>query len=199
MNVPAEDFLPQIVTVRTVTMHDLAEHPPAHKRRGQQFKAVIAAVFQHHNRGARLLIGIDQFPALFKRISAADLDRRHLPRPHTLDRLPNMYLPGGADEHEIDRRISQQFPIVFISARRRRTLLFDDPDRRTAAILIGVAHRDNLRRINREERSQEHAAPLSESYHADSDFIHCFDLPYFCAIAVFNFSSNASKSLSAWV
>ena len=106
------DFFPQVVTVSTGTVNDLAEQAHADHIQYHQFSLTVITVFQEHIWCTGSLLGSDKLVALFYRISTADLTSHRNALFHAVGHYLCMVFPGGDYNHAVNKILVDQLFVI---------------------------------------------------------------------------------------
>ena len=114
---PKRDLITQIVAVAALTVYDFPKQPLFDHVEHHHFIPAIAAVFQHHHRGACPLKGFYQCVTFGDVVGAAYLDGRVLARFHGIHGVGETVVPAGHNDHGVQVRLSQHGMIIGVPGR----------------------------------------------------------------------------------
>ena len=93
---------PEVVDVRALAVHELAEDAVAHEVEREHLDVAVAAVLELHAVALRALGGLDERVALLKRHRGGHLDRDVLAMLHRVEGDLGVERPGRGDVYEVE-------------------------------------------------------------------------------------------------
>ena len=176
VDVAAEYFVAEVVTVRAVAVHDFAQHAVADERGDQHLEPVEAAVFHKHERHARFFPRRHQPITVVYVVGSAHFQRNRLAGFHRGDGNRNVHRPARGNKHRVHFFRREHVAVIARTFRRSSALFLNLFDFALHPVVVEVAHIRYVRPVDCEQRVRKSAAALTEPYYSDSRFFHPFFL-----------------------
>ena len=138
------NFIAQIMPISSLAVHNFAKKALAHHIQNHELVSSIAAVFQQHAGCAGLLKCAHQFPAVVKRIGAANLHAGIFSGPHGKTGKVDVIVPGRHEKGRVHIRPVNRFSAVCRGKRCRAACFLDFLHRSVTPIFVNITDGNNL-------------------------------------------------------
>ena len=135
------DLLAQIVMIAAAAMDYSAEKTEICHIFYHKLAATEAAVLKEHKGHARAFLCSDKLPAILNRVSAADLKRNSLTRPHRVKSYRDMAFPRGHYHYNVDVFVGNSGLVIGIYRRAHAAAFLNRLSASLCSVLVYVAYR----------------------------------------------------------